>query len=549
MSIEELAVATAPLDVRDAPLIPGPGLGVTPADPTLPGELRERLVSQVVVTGPRDELTVTSPLSEQPLGSIPSGTAEDVAEAARRARAAQPAWAATPLAERARILRRLGALVLARQDEVLDLIQLESGKVRAHAFEEVADVAIVAGYYARTARTHLGARRREGALPLLTTAHELRHPKGVVGFIAPWNYPLSMAITDAIPALLAGNTGVLKPAQQTPFTALWIVELAREAGLPEDALTVVTGRGSVLGEPIIDAVDFVTFTGSTEVGRTVARQAGERLTGCALELGGKNALLVLDGADLDKAVDGAVRGCFASAGQLCISIERIYVHDAVADEFTRRFVDRVSRLELSTSLDWGGEMGSLASRSQLDTVVRHVDEAVAEGARVLTGGAPRPDVGPLVYAPTVLTGVTEDMEVHDAETFGPVVSIYPVASQAEAISRANASSYGLNASVFTSSPRRGRQVAGQLQAGTVNVNEAYAAAWASVDAPMGGVKDSGLGRRHGREGILKYTEVQNVATQRLAPVGLVPGLSDERSAQVLTTAVKLMRYLPRLRRR
>jgi succinate-semialdehyde dehydrogenase / glutarate-semialdehyde dehydrogenase len=542
-------VATAPLDVQDATTAPSPGLGVTPAEPALPAALRDRLTSQVVVTGPRDELTVTSPMSERALGSIPAGTAEDAAEAARRARAAQPAWAATPLAERARIIRRLGRLVLARQDEVLDLIQLESGKVRAHAFEEVADVAIVAGYYARSAGTHLTPRRREGALPLLTTTHELRHPKGVVGFIAPWNYPLSMAITDAIPALLAGNTGVLKPAQQTPFTALWIVALAREAGLPEDALTVVTGRGSVLGEPIIDAVDFVTFTGSTEVGRLVARQAGERLTGCALELGGKNALLVLDDADIDKAVEGAVRGCFASAGQLCISIERIYVDASIADEFTRRFVDRVSGLRLSNSLDWGGEMGSLASRSQLETVVRHVDDAVAAGATVLTGGAPRTDIGPLAYAPTVLTGVTGDMEVHEAETFGPVVSIYPVASEDEAVSRANASSYGLNASVFTSSARRGREVAARLEAGTVNVNEAYAAAWASVDAPMGGVKDSGLGRRHGREGILKYTEVQNVASQRLMPVGSMPGLSDERSAQVLTVAVRMMRYLPRLRRR
>jgi succinate-semialdehyde dehydrogenase / glutarate-semialdehyde dehydrogenase len=547
--IEEHAVATAPLDVQDATTTPSAGLGVTPAEPALPAALRDRLVGQVVVTGPRDEIAVTSPLSERTLGSIPAGTADDAAEAARRARAAQPAWAATPLAERARILRRMARLTLDRQDEVLDLIQLESGKVRAHAFEEVADVAVVAGYYARTASTHLEPRRREGALPGLTTTHELRHPKGVVGFIAPWNYPLSMAITDAIPALLAGNTGVLKPAQQTPFTALWIVDVAREAGLPEDALTVVTGRGSVLGEPLIDAVDFVTFTGSTEVGRLVARQAGERLTGCALELGGKNALLVLDDADIDKAVAGAVRGCFASAGQLCISIERIYVADAIAEEFTRRFVDRVAALRLSASLEWGGEMGSLASRSQFETVAQHVDDAVAAGATVLTGGAPRPDIGPLAYAPTVLSGVTGDMEVHDAETFGPVVSIYPVSGDAEAISRANASHYGLNASVFTSSARRGREVAAQLQAGTVNVNEAYAAAWASVDAPMGGVKDSGLGRRHGREGILKYTEVQNVARQRLAPVGLIPGLTDQRSAQVMTAAVRLMRYLPRLPRR
>jgi succinate-semialdehyde dehydrogenase / glutarate-semialdehyde dehydrogenase len=195
----------------------------------------------------------------------------------------------------------------------------------------------------------------------------VRHPKGVAGFIAPWNYPLSMAITDAIPALAAGNACVLKPAQQTPFTALWLVELAREAGLPDDLLTVVTGRGSVLGDPLIDAVDVVTFTGSTETGRQVAARAGESLTGVALELGGKNAMIVLEDADLGAAVDGAVRGCFASAGQLCISIERLLVHASIADEFTRRFVGRVNGLRLSAELSrgaatWGPSRPGRSSR-------------------------------------------------------------------------------------------------------------------------------------------------------------------------------------------
>jgi succinate-semialdehyde dehydrogenase/glutarate-semialdehyde dehydrogenase len=199
-------------------------------------------------------------------------------------------------------------------------------------------------------------------------------------------------------------------------------------------------------------------------------------------------------------------------------------------------------------LDWRADIGSLASQDQLDTVQRHVADAVAKGATVLTGGTPLPDVGPLVYAPTVLIGVTPDMAVYAEETFGPVVAISVFRDDDEAVAQANASRYGLNASVWTRDLRRGRRIAARLEAGTVNVNEAYAAAWASVDAPMGGFKESGLGRRHGREGIWKYTETQTVAAQRLLPVGRIPGLSGERAAAVLTPAVGLLGRRPRLRR-
>ncbi|MYS16012.1 aldehyde dehydrogenase family protein, partial [Streptomyces sp. SID4982] len=231
----------------------------------------------------------------------------------------------------------------------------------------------------------------------------------------------------------------------------------------------------------------------------------------SLELGGKNAMLVLDDADIEKAADGAVAACFPSAGQLCVSVERLYVAESVHDEFVAAFVARARNLEVGGAYDFGPDVGSLTTPAQLKTVTEHVDDAVAKGARVLAGGKARPDLGPLFYDPTVLADVTPDMTLYDHETFGPVVSVYPVRDDSEAIARANSTPYGLNASVWSRDGARGRAVAARLHAGTVNVNEAFAAAWGSVDAPMGGMGDSGLGRRHGAEGILKYTEAQTVA--------------------------------------
>ena len=273
--------------------------------------------------GPHDEIPAHTPLTGAVLAAIPAGTAADVEHAVNLARAAQPAWAARSFAERARVFLRFHDLLLRRQDEVLDLIQLETGKARRHAFEEVLDTAIVSRYYALHAQRLLRPRRRKGALPLLTKTWELRSPVGVAGFIVPWNYPLNLAITDAVPALMAGNAAVLKPDAQTSLTALWAVALLREAGLPAEVFPVVTGEGPVVGPAVGERVDFLMFTGSSRTGRVVARQAAERLIGCSLELGGKNPMIVLHDADLEKAVDGAVRGCFAAAGQVCVSIERM----------------------------------------------------------------------------------------------------------------------------------------------------------------------------------------------------------------------------------
>ena len=488
-----------------------------------------------------------APATGRLLGEVPLCTPDDVREAVRRASTAQEAWTHRTLDERAEVFIQFHDLLLERQDEILDLIQIESGKARKHAFEEVADTAIVARYYALNADQHLEPKRRRGALPGITVAWEHHHPLGVVGFIAPWNYPLSMAITDAIPALMAGNAVVLKPDQKTPFTALWAVDLLAEAGLPAGLFQVVTGEGSVLGTPLIESCDFLCFTGSTATGRKVARQAGERLIGCSLELGGKNPMLVLADADLEAAVAGAIRGCFSSAGQLCISIERIYVHETIYHRFLDLFVREAKALRLAAGLDYEVDMGCLISADHLAKVDGHVRDAVAKGATVHAGGRARPDLGPTFYEPTILTGVTPEITLFAEETFGPVVAVYSFESVHDAIERANASPYGLNASVWTRDLDHGHRIATRLQAGTVNINEAYAAAWASVDAPMGGFKDSGLGRRHGAQGILKYTEAQTVAIQRGLPLAAPAGVADEVFSRALSMTLKALRHIPGLR--
>ena len=316
----------------------------------------------------------------------------------RRRRGAQRTFA-----DRARIFLRFHDLLLERQDEVLDLIQWETGKARRHAFEEILDTAIVTRYYARRAERLLRPRRRKGALPLLTRTREFKSPVGVVGLIVPWNYPLNLAVTDAVPALMAGNAAVLKPDVQTSFTALWAVDLLRQAGLPPDVFGVVTGEGPLLGPALGERVDYMMFTGSTRTGRLVARQAAERLIGCSLELGGKNPMIVLADADLDAAVYGAIQGCFASAGQVCVSIERIYVHESIAERFLGSLAERTRALKVGASLDYSMEMGSLTGERQLQHVEEHVRDAVEKGAVVLAGGRRRPDLGPLFYEPTILT--------------------------------------------------------------------------------------------------------------------------------------------------
>jgi acyl-CoA reductase-like NAD-dependent aldehyde dehydrogenase len=317
---------------------------------------------------------------------------------------------------------------------------------------------------------------------------------------------------DVVPALAAGNAVVQKVDNQAVLTVLSARRAFVRAGVPEDLWAVVAGDGESIGNAVVDACDYVCFTGSTATGIRVGQRAASRLIGASLELGGKNPLIVLDDVEPVAAAATAAVACFSSLGQLCVSIERIHVQAAVADAFTGAFVDKVRSLVPGAGLDYSADVGSLASRAQLERVQAHVEDAVARGATVLAGGRARPDIGPFFFEPTVLAGVTPEMACFGEETFGPVVAISVVDTDADAIEAANAGEFGLNASVFGRSLRRAHGVAARLTAGSVNINEGYRASFSSVDAPMGGMRQSGLGRRNGPEGLLRFVESRTVGS-------------------------------------
>ncbi len=495
--------------------------------------------------GHRDQIEVVAPFTLEVIGHVPQATNEDVAAAAAQARAAQHDWERRGAQERARVLLRFHDVLLDHVDEVTDLVQLEGGKSRMDAWKEVVDTIGVTRYIANVTPGATKRRRHQGAMPFFTKTYEYRHAKGLVGLISPWNYPFMLAVSDAIAALATGNAVLIKPDEKTPFSALFGARLLEEAGVPAALVQVLTGAGAPIGPALVDSVDFVMFTGSTEVGRRIAEMAGTRLIGCSMELGGKNAAIVLPDADMDRTVRELASGSFANGGQTCVAMERVYVHQSIRDELTKKIGAHTAGLPITAGFDFSSDISSLIDQGQIERVHGHVEDAVAKGATLITGGKPRPDVGPLFYAPTVLTDVTEEMDICREETFGPVISIYGYTDLSEVIAKANDSEFGLHYSLWTRDTSRALDVATRLEAGSVTINDGLVASWGSHEAPMGGMKSSGLGRRHGLDGILKFTEPQTVAIQRLIPAyAPFGGVSRERYTRVVEFLTKVFKALP-----
>jgi acyl-CoA reductase-like NAD-dependent aldehyde dehydrogenase len=459
-------------------------------------------------------IQVRNPATLEKITELPIASPEEVAEAVERARKAQAIWRARSFAERAELLYRFRDLLIDEQERLADILTSESGKPRAEVYgNELFYLCDVIGFWASNAAKFLKAEKIRPHLLMFKTKKVIsaHHPLGIIGIISPWNFPLVLTAGDAMPALMAGNAVVIKPSELTPLTALFAADLAQRAGLPEGLLQVVIGAAET-GEALIDHVDMIAFTGSVEVGKRVMRRAADRLIPVSLELGGKDPLIVLKDADLERAANACVWGALMNSGQVCTSIERVYIEEPVYQTFVDKVVQKVQSLRQGPSNE-EVELGSMSSEEQFNKVSSQVAEAVTRGAKVLTGGGFNPKFSGFYYEPTVLVNVNHEMAVAREETFGPVIPIIKVRDAEEAIRLANDSPYGLDACIFTRDKQKALQMADRLHTGTVCINDGLVN-YIIPDTPMGGVKDSGYGRRHGPEGIRKYCYQKTLVIDR-----------------------------------
>jgi acyl-CoA reductase-like NAD-dependent aldehyde dehydrogenase len=467
--------------------------------------------------GASDSIVVENPATGLPIATLPAALDSDVPGMVERARSAQTGWRSLGFAGRAKVLRRAQKWVLDNAERFLDTLVAETGKTREDAMlAELGYAAGAFGFWAKNARKYLAEEKIRPSSPfLLGRKVFVRYePIGVVGVIGPWNYPFTNGVGDAIPALAAGNAVIHKPSSVTPMTALLMEEALRECGLPGDVFQVLVGRGPI-GMTLIDNVDMVMFTGSTDTGKLVMERAAKTLTPVSLELGGKDPMIVLADADLERSANAAVFWSMQNGGQTCISVERVYVEEPIYDKFVAMVAERARALRQGVPGDFGSvDVGSFINPPQIDVVQAHVEDAVAKGARVLTGGH-RVRTDGTFFEPTVLADVDHAMSCMTEETFGPTLPIMKVRDVDEAIKLANDTPYGLQASVYTKDLAKGEAVARRIQAGGVVVNDANAN-YIALEAPMGGWKQSGIGVRHGAEGIRKYCRRQTIVLTRFA---------------------------------
>jgi acyl-CoA reductase-like NAD-dependent aldehyde dehydrogenase len=464
---------------------------------------------------------VENPATGAVIAQCPDLGAAEIAEMARRGRQVQPAWDALGFEGRARILKRMQKWVMTHQDEIIDVIRSETGKTYEDALiAEISYGAAAFGFWATNAEKYLADEKVKSSAVLVKGKKLLLRyrPLGLIGVIGPWNYPLTNSFGDCIPALAAGNSVILKPSEITPLTSLKLAEGLRECGIPEGVFQVATGTGAT-GAALVDEVDMIMFTGSTATGKKVMAKAAESLTPVSLELGGKDPMIVLSDADVERAANTALYYGMFNGGQTCISVERVYVEEPVYDEFVAKVTEKARALRQGSGGPGSADVGSMTFPPQVETVERHVEDAKAKGAKVVVGGHRGQKSDPTHpgywFEPTVLVDVDHTMECMTEETFGPTLPIMKVRDEEEAIRLANDSPYGLGASVFGKDTKHAEQVARRVEAGAVCVNDALVN-YSALELPMGGAKASGLGSRHGAGGIRKYTQHQAILVTRFA---------------------------------
>ena len=469
----------------------------------------------------RETVKSYEPATGALLGEVPVASTEDVRRAVARARRAQEAWALLPLAERCERILRFRNAIVDRADELVELLSRETGKPRHEALvAEVIAVADLAGFFAARAEKILAPKTID--LHLMKYRRSYLHyvPRGVVGVISPWNFPFSLSMGDAICALIAGNAVVVKPSEVAPLILQKTKEIWDATGLPEDLFQVVQGYGAT-GSALIDAgVDKIVFTGGVATGRKIAAMCGERLIPCTLELGGKAPLIACADADLERTARAIVYGGFVNNGQVCISVERVYAHEQIHDRLLERVVGLVSELRQGDPSTDFVDVGAVTFPKQIDVAEKHIADAVEKGAEVRAGGKKKPGPGTF-FEPTILAKCNHQMTVMTEEIFGPIVPFMRVGSEEEAITLANDSHLGLNAYVFTRDRDKGCRIAERVAAGSVVVNDVLVN-HAMPETPFGGVKQSGIGRVHGEEGLRAMCDERHVNVDRFGTMEREP---------------------------
>ena len=467
-------------------------------------------------TDSRRHLQLRSPVSLEPTGELVCANAEDVAAAIARARAAQPAWAATRMQDRQAIVERALKIVLERQDEIIDTVVAETGKARTDAMSmEIFSVADQLCYYAKNAGKFLKPHKRKvhGLLGLMKQLRIVYKPLGVVGLITPWNGPFVLVMNQATQAILAGNTVVAKGSEVTPFSARLAEDIFRQAGLPEGVLQVLLGDGETGAAIVHGGVDKISFTGSVATGRKVAQACAGQLIPCTLELGGNDAMIVCADADLDRAADGAWVGSCMNTGHYCCGTERIYVVKEVYDEFLKLVLEKGKQLRQGPQHGWEEDVGAVFWDRQMTIIEAHVEDARSKGANLLMGGRRNPDLPGLYYEPTVITEVDNSMDIMVLETFGPILCIQKVDSEEEALALANDSEFGLNGNVWTRDKEKGYNLATAIDTGSCSVND-MAMSYGIPAAPFGGKKNSGIGQVNGKKGMRGYCHEMPIVIDR-----------------------------------